>query len=63
MDMKAPPQTSHTYQVRAQVDGQTELALKSEQGRIQQQTGKRPRMEEVIANVLQNWAKDQQPVG
>ncbi|MDF7810785.1 hypothetical protein P1X16_05355 [Hymenobacter sp. YC55] len=56
----APPDT---YQVRAEVDLATELALKREQGRIQEATGKRPRIEQVVANVLIEWGKNRKTGG
>lgn len=50
-------ETTKTYSVRSVVDADTEKALKAEQNRIQESTGKRPSVNEVVALWLSRCAK------
>ncbi|WP_125429059.1 hypothetical protein [Hymenobacter pini] len=50
-------ETPKTYAVRSVVDAETEKALKAEQNKIQEETGKRPSVSEVVAMWLTRCAR------
>lgn len=47
------------YNIRSQVDPETEAALRRKQGLIQVETGTRPNIDEVVAVALKEWREAQ----